>query len=60
MERMTKGVMVLGVLLVLSGCNQKNSFESCVEYWEKQAKESHGADWEGYAMNSIANNCRPD
>ncbi len=60
MERMIKGVMVLGVLLVLSGCNQKNSFESCVEYWEEKAKKHAGENWEGYAMNSIANNCRPD
>ena len=45
------------ILTALSGC-QKNSFESCVEYYQNQAKKESPKNWEQSADLSIRLNCK--
>lgn len=54
---MLKVIMLLICLVPIVSC-QKNSFESCVEYYEKKAKEDYpSGDWKSVAKFNIDSHC---
>lgn len=57
MRNLFKLVVLSLMLFGLTGC-YKNSYQTCIDYWEAQAKEERPTDWKKLASSYVRNFCQ--